>query len=140
MYKNIYELIKQFEGCSLKSYKCKAGKWTIGYGNTYYKDGSKVKPGDCITQQEAEELLEWFCNTQIKVPSNLKCNQRLAVQSLIYNIGQTNFDKSFLKKAIINKDIKGIFNNWNWISADGIPIPGLAKRRAIELTLFFELF
>ena len=28
------DLIKEFEGCSLKAYKCVAGKWTIGYGHT----------------------------------------------------------------------------------------------------------
>ena len=28
------ELIKQFEGCSLKAYLCPANIWTIGYGHT----------------------------------------------------------------------------------------------------------
>ena len=32
-------LIKEFEGCRLKAYKCPAGVWTIGYGHT-----SNVKP------------------------------------------------------------------------------------------------
>ena len=32
--KNGLELIKHFEGCELKAYKCPAGVWTIGYGST----------------------------------------------------------------------------------------------------------
>ncbi|NDC31802.1 MAG: lysozyme, partial [Bacteroidetes bacterium] len=50
-------LIKKFEGCKLTAYTCPAGLVTIGYGNTFYKDGSKIKLGDKITQQQAEDLL-----------------------------------------------------------------------------------
>ena len=45
-------LIKEFEGCRLKAYKCPAGVWTIGYGHT-----SNVKPNQSITREEAERLL-----------------------------------------------------------------------------------
>ncbi len=31
-------LIKEFEGCKLTAYKCSAGVWTIGFGNTFYED------------------------------------------------------------------------------------------------------
>ena len=31
---NGLDLIKHFEGCELKAYKCPAGVWTIGYGHT----------------------------------------------------------------------------------------------------------
>ena len=41
----------------LTAYTCPAGLVTIGYGNTFYKNGNKVKIGDKITQQQAEELL-----------------------------------------------------------------------------------
>ena len=46
-------LIKKFEGCKLKAYKCSAGVWTIGYGHT-----AGVKEGDVISQPEADKLLE----------------------------------------------------------------------------------
>ena len=36
-------LIKKFEGCKLKAYKCSAGVWTIGYGHT-----AGVKEGDVL--------------------------------------------------------------------------------------------
>jgi len=50
-------LIKEFEGCKLKAYLCPAKVPTIGYGNTFYANGAKVKMGDVITQQQADELL-----------------------------------------------------------------------------------
>ena len=50
------KLIKDSEGCKLKAYKCPADKWTIGFGNTFYEDGDKVKEGDTITKEEAYHL------------------------------------------------------------------------------------
>ena len=35
-------LCKRFEGFSSAPYTCPAGVATIGYGNTFYEDGSKV--------------------------------------------------------------------------------------------------
>ena len=51
------KLIKRFEGCKLKAYKCAAGVTTIGYGNTFYENGNKVLIQDVISQERAEELL-----------------------------------------------------------------------------------
>jgi lysozyme len=131
------DLIKEFEGCYLKAYKCPAGVLTIGYGTTIYPDGSKVKEGDEITEEQAEACLNDYCS-KIKLPKGLSLKQRTALQSLIYNIGQRAFDRSSLKTAIVKKDIKAIYKNWDWISAGGKPMRGLARRRARELALFFE--
>ena len=46
-------LIKKFEGCRLKAYRCSANVLTIGYGHT-----GGVKEDDTITQPEADKLLE----------------------------------------------------------------------------------
>ena len=46
------ELIKQFEGCILHSYKDCVGVLTIGYGHT-----QGVKEGPVITQAQAEDML-----------------------------------------------------------------------------------
>ena len=51
--------IKKSEGLELKAYKRKGDVWTIGYGSTYYKDNTRVKQGDVITKEQAEELL-WY--------------------------------------------------------------------------------
>ena len=132
------ELIKKYEGCKLAAYKCAAGVWTIGWGSTFYQDGRPVKQGDKITQDEADKLLDWYIKNKIKVPVGLNKTQTEAVRSLIYNIGQSAFDKSTLKKAIESKDWKAVFNNWNWITGGGQFLKGLAKRRAEELMLFFS--
>ena len=50
---NGINLIKQFEGCHLKSYKCPAGIWTIGYGHT-----AGVYEGMSISQVQAESFLK----------------------------------------------------------------------------------
>ncbi|MBO4626186.1 MAG: lysozyme [Alphaproteobacteria bacterium] len=134
----MYDLIKQYEGCRLTAYKCPAGVWTIGYGTTVYPNGVSVKQGDKCTQAQADAYLEWYVKNKIKVPAGLTAKQAEAVQSLIYNIGQGAFDRSSLKKAIVAKDWKAVYKNWDWVTGGGAFLKGLAKRRAHELMLFFS--
>lgn len=134
----MHELIKKYEGCRLTAYKCPAGIWTIGYGTTVYPNGQPVKRGDKCTQAEADSLLEWYVKNKIQLPSGINKNQTAALQSLIYNIGQGAFDRSSLKKAIVAKDWKAVWKNWDWVTGGGKFLNGLAKRRAEELMLFFS--
>lgn len=134
----MYKLIKKYEGCRLTAYKCPAGIWTIGYGTTVYPNGQPVKRGDKCTQAEADSLLEWYVKNKIQLPSGINKNQAKALQSLIYNIGQGAFDRSSLKKAIVAKDWKAVWKNWDWVTGGGKFLNGLAKRRAEELMLFFS--
>ena len=98
-----YALIKRFEGCRLKAYKCPANVWTIGFGNTFYENGDKVKEGDVITQQRADELAKFIID-QFAVsitPFILKPlneNQFSACVSLAYNIGTGGFKRSSVFK------------------------------------------
>lgn len=134
----MYDLIKKYEGCRLTAYKCPAGVWTIGYGTTVYPNGQPVREGDKISKEEAESFLIIYCRDKIRIPTGMTKNQQEAVTSLIYNIGQGAFDKSGLKKAIIAKDWKAVYKNWDWITAGGQFLKGLARRRAEELQLFFS--
>ena len=134
----MYDLIKKYEGFEQTAYKCPAGIWTIGYGSTIYPNGHPVKKGDKITQAEAESLLDWYVKNKIQLPSGINKNQAAALQSLIYNIGQGAFDRSSLKKAIVAKDWKAVWKNWDWVTGGGKFLNGLAKRRAEELMLFFS--
>ena len=117
-----FNLIKEFEGFRGKAYLCPAGVWTIGYGNTFYPNGRKVKQGDVISEKEAEKLLritvESFAdqvNQFIKVPVN--GNQFSAMVSLAYNIGVGAFAKSTLLKLVNEKRFREASNQFlAWIS------------------------
>lgn len=133
-------LIKKYEGCSLKAYKCPAGVWTIGYGTTVYPDGAPVKQGDTIIQAKADALLIDYVINQIEPHIQdlyLTDNQKEALTSLIYNIGWPAFSKSKCYKAIKAGDLCTAYVEWEWIKAGGKVLPGLIKRRAEEKYLFF---
>ena len=135
------DLIKKYEGLSLKAYKCPAGINTIGYGTTSYPDGTPVKSGDVITKEKAEALLLDYVINKI-MPNirdlGLTSNQETALCSLIYNIGWGAFSKSKCYKGIKNKDWETVFANWDWIKGGGKVLNGLIKRREEERFLFFQ--
>lgn len=141
---NGLNLIKQFEGLSLTPYLCPANIPTIGYGNTFYEDGTKVTLKDKpITEQRANELLEYIVNKTfseninkvVKVPLNQ--NQFDALVSFAYNIGNGNFNWSTLLKKLNKLDYEGAsleFGRWN--QANGKILQGLVLRRQKEKELF----
>ena len=52
------EIIKSFEGLSLKPYLCPAKVWTIGYGSTRSSTGGPVGPDmEPVTEADADDLL-----------------------------------------------------------------------------------
>jgi len=143
--KEASDLIKSFEGCKLKAYQCSAKKWTIGFGNTYYEDGSPVLPGHAITQEKAEDMFELIANEFAAkvaklVTSNVTDNQFGALVSFAYNCGAVNLQKStLLKKVNANHNdssIKAEFLKWN--KAGGKVLAGLTRRREAESNLYFK--
>jgi lysozyme len=140
-----YALLKKFEGCVLKAYKCPAGVWTIGFGNTFYEDGTKVKEGDVITQQRADELAKYIVEqfatsirAMIKQPLNE--NQFSACVSLAYNIGTGGFKKSsVLRKLNVNPTDPTIADSFRlWNKGGGVILKGLVRRREAEIELYFK--
>lgn len=131
------DLIKKFEGCKLKAYKCPAGVWTIGYGHT-----KGVKEGDTCTIAQAEELLKqdlkiFECEIQDLVKVKLNQNQFDALVSFIYNVGAGAFQDSTMRKFINAGHFPlaaGQFDRW--VYAKGVKLNGLVKRRAAEKELF----
>jgi lysozyme len=140
-----YELIKQFEGYSDRPYKCPAGIPTIGFGNTYYPSGIKVKLTDKqITKEYANEMLKFvadkFAEDVLKVvKSNITINQLNALTTFAYNLGITNFRNSSLLKLVNNNpndaNIAKEFLKWN--KANGKELKGLTNRRIAESALYF---
>lgn len=53
----VLNYIKEKEGLRLNAYKCPAGVWTIGYGNTFLKKDIRVKEGDVLPNEEAASKL-----------------------------------------------------------------------------------
>jgi lysozyme len=140
-----YELIKRFEGYSAKPYKCPAGISTIGYGNTYYPNGTKVKITDkAITKEYANEILahtaDEFAEDVLKlVKSKITVNQLNALTSFAYNVGVANLQKStLLKLVIINPNDGNIAKEFlKWNKAAGKVLNGLTNRRIAESALYF---
>ena len=139
------ELVKHFEGCKLTSYVCSAGHNTIGYGNTFYENGVKVKPGDKITQQRAEELLDvilikFVQQTNELIKSNVNQNQRDALTDFAYNCGVGNLRSSTLLKLVNanpnDPEIRTQFMRWN--KGGGKVLNGLTRRREAEANLYFS--
>ena len=142
-----YKLITKHEGLVLKPYLCPAKVPTIGYGNTYYEDGTKVtlldKP---ITKERAFEMFKEIADRFAKavsqsVTSNVNQNQFNALVSFAYNVGVANFKKSTLLKLVnanpSNPQIKNEFMKWT--KANGVVLGGLVKRRTDESNIYFSI-
>lgn len=135
------EVIKHYEGCRLKAYLCPAKVWTIGYGCTVYPDGTKVKEGDQITKDRAEELLRYECETRLHEMAidGLKPHQQSALLSFQYNVGQSSFMRSTLRKYVKTNpnNNQAIYDEFmKWTRAGGNVLPGLVKRRKTEANLY----
>lgn len=142
-------LIKEFEGCKLKAYKCPAGIWTIGYGHT----GPDVKENLVITNYQAGALLvgdlqkfENAIKLLVRVP--LSQNQFDALVSFVYNVGPyalynptkpATLQASTLLKKLNAGDYLGAAEEFlRWDKVNGKPLAGLTKRRKAERELFLK--
>ena len=138
------DLMHKYEGCKLSSYLCPAKVWTIGFGNTFYEDGSKVQPNQHISQKRANELFENIVNKSFNIKPLLKVelneNQYSALVCFAYNVGMANLKKStLLKKVNINPNDPSIVSEFlKWNKAGGKVLNGLTNRRIAESKLYFE--
>lgn len=132
-------LIKSFEGCSLKAYRCPANILTIGYGHT-----GGVKEGQVITQQQADEMLRVDLGRYEKAVDNLGVtlnqNQFDALVSFCYNLG-TGIFKGNLLNAIKTKNWDSVASQmllYNKARVNGklTVLKGLDRRRKAEVELF----
>jgi lysozyme len=118
---------------------------TIGYGATYYHDGSKVKLGQTITKEQAVQMLKDHLKefegsvTGLLNKTKVNQNQFDALVSLNYNIGPTNLAISqllrFVKANPNDPKIAAEFAKWN--RAGGNVVTGLVRRRKKEAQLYF---
>lgn len=133
------QIVMSFEGCRLDAYVCPAGKLTIGYGHT-----GDVKPGDHITQHQAEAILEVdlqrYEMAVESLASGANANQFSAMVSFAFNVGVKAFEEStLLRKFRAGKALGAAEEFMRWTHAGGVELPGLVKRRAAERALFLEV-
>lgn len=131
------ELVKQYEGLRLESYRCPADTWTIGYGTT-----RGVLRGMQITAEDAEWLLMRDLNEVaeqlrplIDVP--LTDNQFGALVSFAHNCGVAAFRESTLRLLVNAGDLASVpaeLMHWTKATIGGVKrvLPGLVGRREAE--------
>jgi lysozyme len=141
-------LVKSFEGLHkvgedglIRSYRCIAGRWTVGYGST-----KGVRSGMKITEAEAEEKLvddlkvsEADVKRVVNVP--LSAHQFDALVCLAFNIGGTSLAKSTLVKKLnkgLYDEVPNEILRWDKARVDGSlqSVRGLTRRRTAEAALF----
>lgn len=134
---NTTELIKCFEGLSLKPYKCPAGVWTIGYGHV-------IPSGDIapITEEEADILLEAdIQKTELQIIQRTKVilqpHHLAALTSFVFNVGIAAYTRSTLRQKLNIGHFGLVPQEFNkWVYGGGRKLPGLIMRRQLEADIF----
>ena len=137
------QLVAQCEGCRLEPYADLNGIPTIGYGNTYLADGSRVTMQTApITAAEARSLLQSTlasvaAQVEALVPPGLTANQLAALLSFAYNVGVNAFRGSTMRHLLIQGETAEAANQFGaWVYASGKREPGLVTRRQLERGVF----
>lgn len=138
------DLLKKWEqapkgGFASISYKCSAGKNTIGWGHVIKPLEQIEQP---ITLSKAEELLhndvkwaEEAVNNYVKTTINQ--NQFDALVCLVFNIGATNFKASTMLKLLNDGSLDKVPAQFmRWVFAGNVRLKGLENRRFAEINLW----
>lgn len=138
------EFIKEREGFSELAYF--DGTWTIGYGNTYYPDGQKVKQGDRITRQQGSQIIDFVLAKDFEpvvnkvVVSDINQSQFDALVSYAYNRGNQRLKTSQLLK-MVNQNPQNEAIRRQFVKEWGTNTRfknGLIRRRKQEADLYFS--
>lgn len=137
--------ISNEEGVILHPYRDSVGILTIGIGNTYYSDGTKVQMSDPpISLERAQGLFRSVLQHYEQAVwsltrDDINQNQFDALVSLCYNIGVNAFKNSTLLKlvnaGIEGRQIKDAFEMWRRAGEDKT---ALLSRRIREAELYLS--
>ncbi len=135
------ELIKHYEGFSPTPYRCPGGYITIGYGHVIEKGEVFALPmpltlAEKILKQDIAKA-EKALAKNIKIP--LTTNQRGALISFIFNIGEGAFSRSTLCRKVnagLHQEVPNELRRWVW--SNGEKLPGLMKRREEEAAMYIS--
>lgn len=137
----IVEVLKKYEGFRANAYKCPAGIWTIGYGETL-----GVKEGMVWTEEYASERLKvrvkGFLLSVLKDCPQLVLEppgRIVACTSLAYNIGTAAWKVCSVNRRTREKNYQtaaDAFLMWN--KAKGKVLKGLTNRRIEERKMYLD--
>lgn len=138
------ELARRFEGLYLTPYLCPAGIPTIGYGATYYMDGTRVTLNDpAITKQYAETLLLWMVRTKYLPVVRKLCPtldtpyQLAAIIDFTFNLGSGQLKVSNLRRVIAARNWSQVpYELRKWVKGGGKVLRGLQLRREADIVVF----
>jgi lysozyme len=131
-------LLKKFEGCKLKAYRCPANICTIGYGHTSAAGAPAVSDGMTISQKQANDILrqdlvkfETAVHNMVMQP--LTQNQFDVLVDFAYNAGIGALKSSTLLKKVNAAQFDDVpAELMKWTKGGGKVLPGLVKRRQAE--------
>jgi len=139
------------EGAALEAYLCPSGQWTVGFGCSFWEDGTAVKRGDTITEDRVVPLL--YANLRMAedyvrkhVTRELTQYQFDALVSFRFNTRETTLRNSTRLLPNVNLgriyDVADAFTAFVYGSGshNGKPydqaMRGLLRRRLCEALLF----
>lgn len=133
----------------------KIADWEGGYQDKPFDDvgtrrigfGRKAKEGEKTTEAKergwlmgkVQDIGDWLDSV---VTADLNANQKAALTSLVYNVGQGSFKKSKALKALNAGDMdefkrQAFSKEQGWVKSKGKFVKGLHNRRQKEQALFF---
>lgn len=129
-------IAREFEGFYPRPYLCPAGVPTIGYGATFYEDGTRVTLNDqAITKERAERLLAWhlskrFLPAAIRLCPGANTSGRLAgLVDFAFNLGEGNLRASTLRRLVNAGEWEEVpTQHMRWNRAGGRILRGLTRR------------
>ena len=134
-------LARRWEGFRSLPYLCPAGIPSIGYGFTYYADGTIVTLADPpMTRAQAQSLLERLVRTRympatMRLCPNIDTPERLgAITDFAFNLGSGSLRSSSLRKRILAGDWAAVPGELRkWTRGGGRILRGLVLRREDEI-------
>jgi lysozyme len=137
------DLIQNMEDCRLEAYRCQAGVWTVGWGET----GEGICKGTVWTQEYADHRFELALRVReravsllVKVP--ITDNQFSALVSFAYNAGTGGKGlrgSTLLRRLNAGEPANEVAAEFGkWVYASGVRSNGLVNRRALERALFLR--
>ena len=148
-------LIKRFEGCKKRPYRCPAGLWTVGYGTVLYLNQINLKmperlayPLDPKDDREfSQDEIDGFLRKELGSTergvarycpaATHNQSQFDALVSFAYNCGVGALQRSTIRMAYNRGDIEQAADGFlKYTRGGGKVLPGLVARRNAERSLF----